>query len=95
MNILFWALWWVVAAGTLVFFYFFFAVLTDGSVSGFNFGIWTGIVIGFPALLAATYWLKLHGWVKLALLLLSIPALPMVGYLIFLIAAVVLHPRWN
>jgi hypothetical protein len=96
MNTFFWILWWIVAAGAIVFYYFFFVGLADGSVSSFNSGIWTLIVIGFPALLGLTYWFKMQGWVKLAMLLLSVPAWPMVGYLIFLIAIMINGPkRWN
>jgi hypothetical protein len=96
MNTIFWILWWVVAIGTLVLYYFFFVGLADGSVSSFNGGIWTALVIGFPSLLAGTYWLKNHGWIKLAMLLLAIPSLPMIGYLLFLIAIMAGGPtRWN
>ena len=96
MNTFFWVLWTIVAIGALVFFYFFFIGLVDGSVSSFNAGIWTVVVILFPALLAGTYWLKLHGWLKLAVGLLSIPAIPMIGYLLFLIAVLISGPiKWN
>lgn len=95
MNTLFWICWTLVLGATLIAFYFFFIGLADGSVSQFNMGIWMVLVLGLPALLWFTYWLKSHDKVRTALALLSIPSLLVAAYLIFLAAVLSGNNRWN
>lgn len=96
MNILFWIVWTMVAIATLIAFYFFIVGLGDGSIGSFNMGIWMLLMIGLPLLLAGTYWLKNHHYIKLAIGLLIIPALPILGYFIFLLVVILSGPvRWN
>ncbi len=95
MNTLFWICWSLVLGATLVAFYYFFIGLTDGSVSQFNMGIWMVQVLGLPALLLGTYWLKSQDRLKTALALLSIPSLMVAAYLIFLVAVLFGNNKWN
>ncbi len=95
MNTFFWICWSLVLGATLIAFYFFFIGLADGSVSQFNMGIWMVLVLGLPALLWCTYWLKSQDKVKTALALLSIPSLLVAAYLIFLAAVLSGNNRWN
>ncbi len=96
MNTVFWILWAIVAITMLVILYFFMIGLADGSVSSLNGWLWAGIVLGFPVLVGASYWLKTHGWIKAAVLLLSIPALPIVCYVLFFVILLISgHTRWN
>ncbi|HNR09422.1 MAG TPA: osmoprotectant transporter permease [Saprospiraceae bacterium] len=95
MNTLFWMGWYLVLGATLVAFYFFFAGLADGSVSQSNMGIWMWLVLGLPALLGITWWLKGQDRIKTALGLLSIPSLLVIAYLIFIAAVLFGNNKWN
>lgn len=95
MNTFFWICWSLVLGATLVAFYYFFIGLADGSVSQFNMGLWMVQVLGLPALLWGTYWLKSQDRLKTALALLSIPSLMVAAYLIFLVAVLFGNNRWN
>jgi hypothetical protein len=91
----FWFLWGVDALTALVAVYFFFVGLADGTVSSFNIGIWTvlllglgGVVLGSLALRAAGR----EGWARALVVALAVPAL---GVGLFFAVLLVTHPRWN
>lgn len=92
---IFGVLWTFDAIVAAVFVYFFFSGLAHGSVSSFNIRSWFGILGGFAAILAGSRMLRRAGLQPLGVALLAFPAVPAFGYLIFLLAAIVLHPRWN
>lgn len=96
MNIVFWILWSIVALSALIVFYFFFMGIADGSVSSFNIALWLVMVIGIPLILAGSYWLKNHDYIRWGIAILLLPALPALGYFLFLIAVLLAGPtRWN
>jgi hypothetical protein len=82
----------IVAAALL---YFFFAGLEDGSVSSFNIPLWLGLLGGAAAIIVGAYVLKSKGRLLPANLLLLIPAFPGFMFGLFILAAILLHPRWN
>ncbi|MDZ4709238.1 MAG: osmoprotectant transporter permease [Saprospiraceae bacterium] len=96
LNNLFWVVWVIVALTALVFLYFFIIGLADHSVSSFNIKLWMVTLIVFPVILAGSYWLKNHQYIKIAIGLLLIPAIPAVLYLLFLLVVLFSGPvRWN
>lgn len=96
LHNIFWAAWIIVALTFLVFLYFFFIGPADHSVSSFNIKLWMVTLLFFPLILAGSYWLKNHQYVKIAIGILLIPALPAVLYLLFLVIVLFSGPvRWN
>ena len=83
----------VVAALVLV--YFFLAGLADGSVSSFNMGLWLGLLGATASVLAGGYALHKAGHRRIAGLVLAAPAVPVVGYVVFLLVVIVSGERWN
>jgi hypothetical protein len=78
-----------------VFVYFFAAGLADGSVSSFNLGLWLGILAANFAVLGAAVFLKAKGYSKAAIAVLLVPAFPALCFALFLLAVLILQPRWN
>ncbi len=96
INTVFWVAWAIVALTALVFLYFFIVGLADQSVSSFNIKLWLITMIVFPLILAGSYWLKNHQYIKLGIGLLLIPALPALMYAVFLLIILLGGPvRWN
>ena len=75
--------------------YFFFTGIEDGSVSSFNILLWLGLLGGAAAIIVAAYALKSKGRLMPANLLLLVPALPGLLFGLFILAALLLQPRWN
>lgn len=95
-NTVFWVAWVIVALTALVFVYFFIVGLGDQSVSSFNIKLWLITLIAFPGILAGSYWLKNHHYIKLGIGLLLIPALPALLYAVFFLIILLGGPiRWN
>ena len=91
----FWFLWGVDAVTALVAVYFFFVGLADGSVSSFNIGIWTALLLGLATVVLGSLALRSAGreaWARALVVALAIPALGIGLFFAVLIAA---HPRWN
>ncbi len=88
-------LWTFDAIVLAVFGYFFVSGLAHGTVSSFNIRIWLEILGGLALILWGSRALQRRGLAPLAFALLAFPAVPAFGYLLFLLAAMVLHPRWN
>jgi hypothetical protein len=91
----FWLLWGWDAVITLVFAFFFLWGLADGTVSSFNIVLWMGILAGLGIVVGGSLWLRATGRLSLAVALLLVLALPGALFAFFLLAALVLHPRWN
>ena len=94
MN-LFWILWGIDALIALIALYFFFIGLVDGSVSSFNMGIWSLLLIGLAVIVFGSLWLKSVNQLGLAKGLLSILAIPGILYALFILMIIIGNPRWN
>jgi hypothetical protein len=75
--------------------YFFLAGLADGSVSVFNAGIWSVLLLVVAVSLGGSLWLRRAGHYRLAWLLLAVLGLPGFAYALFLLLVLVTQPRWN
>lgn len=83
------------ALTALVVLYFFFVGLADGSVSSFNIGIWIALLGGIAAVIGLGAVLNEKGQRRAAAAVLSILALPAFLFGLFMLALIVLQPRWN
>lgn len=92
---LFWILWGIDALIALIALYFFFIGLVDGSVSSFNMGIWSLLLIGLAVIVFGSLWLKSVNQLGLAKGLLSILAIPGILYALFILMIIIGNPRWN
>ena len=93
--IFFWILWGIDAVLSLILLYFFFVGLADGSVSSYNMGIWTLILMGIGAIMLGSLWLKAHHYLIVANIVLGILAVPGLLYGLFLLLILITKPRWN
>ena len=94
MN-LFWILWGIDVLIALIALYFFFIGLIDGSVSSFNMGIWSLLLIGLAVVVFGSLWLKSINQLGMAKGLLSILAIPGILYALFILMVIIGKPRWN
>jgi hypothetical protein len=78
-----------------IFVFFFFWGLADGTVSSFNIVLWLAILAGLAGVLGGSLWLRKKGRTREAAALLLILAIPGVLGLVFFLALIILHPRWN
>jgi hypothetical protein len=92
---LFWTLFCIDVLVAAVVLFFFFAGLGDGSVSSFNIGLWLGILAVLAAVLGGGWLLKSNGHPRLANLVLLILEIPGLLYALFILAVIILQPRWN
>jgi hypothetical protein len=92
--ILFWILWVVDAIVALITLCFFFVGLKDGSVSSFNSGLWTGILIALVVILGGSWYLRTEH-LMLAKSLLAILAIPGILYGLFMLIAIFSGTKWN
>jgi hypothetical protein len=88
-------LWGVDAVVFVLFFCFFFIGLADGSVSSFNMGLWLFVLATIAALLWGSHALRIASRETLAATLLGILAVPGVLFGLFILAVLILNPRWN
>lgn len=91
----FWILWGFDALVALVVVAFFLIGLGDGSVSSFNAGIWTLLLLVVAGVIGGSLWLRSAGQRRFAHAVLLILALPGLLYALFLLMVLILHPRWN
>jgi hypothetical protein len=75
--------------------YFFFVGLADGSVSAFNAGIWSVLLLVVAVSMGGSLWLRRAGHDRLAWLLLAVLGLPGLAYTLFLLLLLITQPRWN
>jgi hypothetical protein len=92
--IVFKILWAVDLLACLVVLYFFFTGMADGSVSAKNMGLWMMILLVFGIVMFGSSWLRSH-YPSIATALLGIVAIPALGYLLFLLAAIFGKSKWN
>jgi hypothetical protein len=74
---------------------FFLWGLADGTVSSFNMMLWLVMLGGVGTVVFGSLELRRAGRVAAAVQLLLILAIPGIAYAVFLLAAVILQPRWN
>lgn len=74
---------------------FFLIGLADGSISSFNLGLWFGLLALIAALVLGARALHRHGRTWLANGLLAVLAAPCAVYVVFIVAILMLQPRWN
>lgn len=79
----------------LVAVWFFLEGLADGSVSGFNIGLWTGLLAAACGVPVLGYALNGQGHARAAKLVLSLVAVPAVCAGLLLILLILNPPRWN
>jgi hypothetical protein len=91
----FWLFWGFDALITLVVLYFFVIGLIDGSVSSFNMGLWLLILLAVGGVMLGSLWLQSVGHRRPAIGVLLILAWPGLMCLLFFLAVLILHPRWN
>jgi hypothetical protein len=82
-------------AVAMVILYFFFIGLADGTVSSFNAGLWLTILVALAAILGGGAALNASGRRGAAIAVLLILAIPGFLYGLFVLALIVLQPRWN
>lgn len=87
--------WWFDALIAAGFLFFFFWGLADGTVSAFNIMLWLAILACLAGILGGSRALRSKGHTRPAMGLLLILAIPGILGLIFFLAVIILHPRWN
>jgi len=88
-------LWGVDALIAAIFVGFFFWGLAAGTVSSFNIVLWLGILAGLAGILGGSHRLQSKGHTRPAVGLLLILAIPGFLGVLFFLAVLILHPRWN
>jgi hypothetical protein len=91
----FWIVWGFDAGIALVVLVFFCWGLSDGTVSSFNFGLWMAMLAGVGGVVGGSLWLRSKGRPRGAMAIAMILFVPGLLYALFLLAVLILHPRWN
>ena len=91
----FWILWGFDALIAAVFVFFFLWGIADGTVSSFNIVLWLGILAGLGTVIGGGLVLQRSGRTAGAIPLLLVPAIPGMLFVVFFVAVIALHPRWN
>lgn len=92
---LFWTLWIMDALAALIVLYFFFIGLADGTVSSRNAGLWLVMLLALAGVLGGSYYFFSHGQLRIAYIILSLIAIPVVLMLLFALFMVFGNVRWN
>lgn len=92
---LFRVLWWFDALIAAVIGYFFLVGLADGSVSSFNAGLWTMILLGVAAVIVGSKALQSAGHHKAAIAVTLLLAVPGAIAVLFMAVVLLTNPRWN
>ena len=85
----------IASVPALVAVWFFLEGLGDGTVSGFNIGLWMGLLAAVCGVPVLGYALNGQGHPRAAKLVLSLVAVPAVGALLLLVLLILNPPRWN
>lgn len=91
----FWAPWAIAAAVTCVAVYYFFVGLVDGSVSSFNAGLWTLLLLGTLGVTLGSLVLRRSGRPGLGALLALVLAVPGALAGLYVLLILIMQPRWN
>lgn len=92
---LFRVLWWFDAVVAAVVIYFFFSGLAHGTVSSFNAGLWTVILLALAGVLLGSRALRNAGHARLSIAVLLLLAVPGVLAVLFMVLVIITNPRWN
>jgi len=92
---LFWALFLAALAVSVVAVFFFGVGLSDGTVSSFNAGIWTFLLLLSLGVPLAGWQFHARGWRRAAYLVLSVLALPGLVYLLFILLMFTSATSWQ
>jgi len=95
MKSLFWTAWVIAAIVTGIFVFFFFVGLADGTVSSFNFALWTGILAAVLGVTGGSLWLRKANHPVLATVVAMVLGLPGLLAALFFLILLISHPRWN
>jgi hypothetical protein len=79
----------------LVALYFFFAGLADGSVSSFNAGLWSLVLLGLGIVVLGGLALRSAGYPGLAYAALLTLAVPGAAFVLYFLALVLSGPTWH
>jgi hypothetical protein len=90
----FWILWGFDALAAAVVYYFFFAGLFDGTAMR-AIGLWLLIVAVLAGVLIGSPLLRSAGHPVLALIVLSVVAVPAFCFGAFFLLIILMKPRWN
>ncbi len=74
---------------------FFVLGVADGSVSSANIGLWSALLAVVLASVLAGHALHARAQVGAAIVVLAVTAVPGIFAALFMLLAIVLHPRWN
>ena len=91
----FWVLWGFDAVIAAVVLFFFFAGLANGRVSSFNIGLWLIVLTVVGGVVGGSLVLRSKGWNARAMGVLLLLAIPGSLFVLFFLAVLILHPRWN
>jgi hypothetical protein len=91
----FWLLWSFDALTAAVLVFFFLWGLADGSVSSFNIVLWLGILATAAAVVVGSLALRNAGQNALAVIMVAVFAFPGLMFALFMLAVLILQPRWN
>jgi vacuolar-type H+-ATPase subunit I/STV1 len=91
----FWTPWGIATVVTGVAVYFFLVGLSDGSISSFNGGLWTLILLGTLGVTVGSLILKKSGRPGLGALLALVLAFPGLLAGLFILLILITQPRWN
>jgi hypothetical protein len=91
----FWLFWGFDALVAAVVCFFFVWGVVDGSVSSFNITLWLGMLALVAAVVGGSLALHGAGRPAAAFGLLLILAIPGLGMVLFMLAVLILQPRWN
>ena len=82
----------LIAAAVL---FFFFWGLSDRTVSSFNIVLWLALLAGLAGVLGGSLTLSAKGHARPAMGLVLLLAVPGMLGVLFLLAVLILQPRWN
>jgi hypothetical protein len=91
----FWIRWGIAAIVTSVTLWFFLAGLADGSVSWFNAGLGTLVLLGTVGITVGSMILKKSGRAGAGALVALVLALPGVLAGLVMLLILIMQPRWN
>lgn len=91
----FWIPWGLAAIVTLIVIYYFLSGLMRGTVSSFNGGLWTLMLLGTVGITTGSLALKSRGHPGPGALLALVLAVPGLLAGLFLLLILITRPRWN
>ena len=94
-NKLFRILWIFDSVVSVTVVFFFLVGIMDGSVSSFNMEIWLILLLILGIIMSGSIFLKKHGHLLAAFILLWVLAIPGLIYVLFFLVIILTNPSWN